>query len=655
MDTFCIPVRPEDAFHRAQAIDRMTLVYAVADRVLVLDAGLETARLAPSAPAESAARIASSTWMSRSWTLQEGVLARSCFFQFIDGAIEPAVHYQCDFMCADFSYPEAADCSRVLGGNSAWDKAKRKDHRGSPSYLEWGLLKMFAATADRALRPTGDNDIGVSGLAGVETRSQRFTNVWNALALRSTSMQSDLYVILANLLHYSTALIAAASVHERMRSILAMTEELPIGLLFNGGPRLGANANEYTRWIPFSPSSCLIKDFGVMRFMYDRLWLDSDHAQGNLKILLLKGLKRCNEVYIPFKFGEVVSLLRLTARQSDDDRFQLRGHEGLCYIINWDLVGNEDDKAGKQPWQNRLCAARLAVAAQRTDREWHGLDSKTSAVESRRIRAVYDCPIEARWIPGDAIIPPRSDVVVFDVEDARLGIEIVAGHAPWRMEIDSRKSPLLRSVNTLTWLQDSKTAPQQLKQRPELENGDVVANIRILLTFGPFALWQVLDWASLIIWIVIAIDLGWRGTTTLYKSSLIFNIPGNLFDRVGLLSAISAAMFLVDRVQANALQRIDIAWTVVTFARLCVSTFTTTLYLAVEVMLQQALYLAYDEGWPEVKGWSYVLTYGAFDIVQKGLERLGFHPKTWGDRDEKATVRCLSAIDQNSMSRQEGV
>jgi len=85
---------------------RIRAVYEEADHVLVLDKSLspctssvppetsgegdgeadgEASGEAPLAkPAETCLRILTSTWMRRLWTLQEGVLAKSLYFEFQD-------------------------------------------------------------------------------------------------------------------------------------------------------------------------------------------------------------------------------------------------------------------------------------------------------------------------------------------------------------------------------------------------------------------------------------------------------------------------------------------------------------------------------------------------------------------------------------------
>ncbi|KAK9776439.1 putative Het domain protein [Seiridium cardinale] len=106
LDTLCIPLGSEHSDLRTKAINSMDLIYAGADRVLVLDAELQTAdvgqsrlRIAvdglvvkfsqphvidgpsPGNLLEVAARLFASAWVGRAWTLQEGCLALECVFR----------------------------------------------------------------------------------------------------------------------------------------------------------------------------------------------------------------------------------------------------------------------------------------------------------------------------------------------------------------------------------------------------------------------------------------------------------------------------------------------------------------------------------------------------------------------------------------------
>ena len=88
IDTLCCPVEPGKAKNTALASMKKT--YLEATRVLVLDTSLRTRCSKTMDPVEACARILSSGWTRRLWTLQEGALsARNSRLSFLfrDGAI----------------------------------------------------------------------------------------------------------------------------------------------------------------------------------------------------------------------------------------------------------------------------------------------------------------------------------------------------------------------------------------------------------------------------------------------------------------------------------------------------------------------------------------------------------------------------------------
>jgi hypothetical protein len=95
MDRFCIPTdSPSDQYWedlKARAMGRMALVYAGAGKVLVLDSQIqmlysESHQSGWNNDMDIAADIPMSAWMQRRWTLQEAVLAWSCYFMLANGA-----------------------------------------------------------------------------------------------------------------------------------------------------------------------------------------------------------------------------------------------------------------------------------------------------------------------------------------------------------------------------------------------------------------------------------------------------------------------------------------------------------------------------------------------------------------------------------------
>jgi hypothetical protein len=89
LDTLCVPLSREDL--RLQAINHMDAVYAAAHQVFILDSILASTRFTDCHYEEALAKVVCSAWMSRSWTLQEGVLASDRRVVFADGFFNPTM------------------------------------------------------------------------------------------------------------------------------------------------------------------------------------------------------------------------------------------------------------------------------------------------------------------------------------------------------------------------------------------------------------------------------------------------------------------------------------------------------------------------------------------------------------------------------------
>ena len=85
LDTLCCPA--QDGEGKQTAIEKIRLVYRQAKHVLVLDAGLMSYSAFTQEVPEFLARVFTSSWMRRLWTLQEGALAKSLYFQSADKAL----------------------------------------------------------------------------------------------------------------------------------------------------------------------------------------------------------------------------------------------------------------------------------------------------------------------------------------------------------------------------------------------------------------------------------------------------------------------------------------------------------------------------------------------------------------------------------------
>ena len=84
IDSICVPINAEHKPARKKAIEMMFDIYTGAYATIVLSADLMDCEAHQTAYLEPAMRIATSNWMRRLWTFQEGAMSRNLYFLFAD-------------------------------------------------------------------------------------------------------------------------------------------------------------------------------------------------------------------------------------------------------------------------------------------------------------------------------------------------------------------------------------------------------------------------------------------------------------------------------------------------------------------------------------------------------------------------------------------
>ncbi|KAL8743885.1 MAG: hypothetical protein Q9190_003806 [Brigantiaea leucoxantha] len=283
IDTLCIPVHggyqslsmEEVAIMKRDAISRMTLTYAGAQRVLMLDS--ELAATPFSAPVEEVlGRILRSAWIGRCWTFQEMSLAPRLVIKMANGYfdLERAIRACLEIMdpknpnvwpkfsanyisesqqalvdMTEATKPASVHRRRTRDGKSFDDpfKAKRL------ALQRWAVARDKASFSDLAFIP--------SPFLNRSLGAAQISYVWNNMMGRSTTQWEDVYGIFANLLNFRVKDIESLPQDERMKAMLCAQESIPIRLLFQHSPPLMGGASS-DRWVPQCPKGNRLDEQG---------------------------------------------------------------------------------------------------------------------------------------------------------------------------------------------------------------------------------------------------------------------------------------------------------------------------------------------------------------------------------------------------------
>ena len=186
LDTLCCPA--QDGRGKQQAIEKIRLVYQQAKHVLVLDAGLMSYSASDQEEFEQLVRIFTSGWMRRLWTLQEGALSKSLYFQFADRAVPIAELMNTIFKkCNQMRYKAIfMDLSNEYHGLTSF-------FHPSPDLADINEI----ATLDRSLQfrnvsvPTDEPlcigtlmDLNLNEILNVKEKNVRMQKVWQLIAAK---------------------------------------------------------------------------------------------------------------------------------------------------------------------------------------------------------------------------------------------------------------------------------------------------------------------------------------------------------------------------------------------------------------------------------------------------------------------------------------
>ncbi|KAI0651218.1 hypothetical protein C8Q79DRAFT_20153 [Trametes meyenii] len=225
MDSLCVPGRKD---LRKRAIRLMAETYRNAAKVLVIDEGIRRECSVGASWVDNLLRIAISGWMRRVWTLQEGLLARELWFEFVGGAVDV------EEQTGAKRKLKAPSRSELISPRKPWMPSVQ--FPVPPHDLPFYVVPLLYLRVNKA------------------TRDIAFHEVLDQLYARMTSKIEDELLAVATLLppHINMdALLAIAGpdfAQWRMRALFLQLREVPRG--FPMSPSMPRLPMEGFRWAP---------------------------------------------------------------------------------------------------------------------------------------------------------------------------------------------------------------------------------------------------------------------------------------------------------------------------------------------------------------------------------------------------------------------
>lgn len=197
----------------------MGRTYGDAWTTLILDSELQTVVEHTTPNHIFLAHLYCSGWASRGWTLQEGTLAKQSTIVAIKNGV------------IDLSALHAGRQQTHKVGTTHECRTATID----PSYREI----LYETSRDRI--PFWKRSIRRDWEDVAQSRNGRkLGDIWDALVERTTSQSSDIAAIMASLTNFKPFDVLKVPSHQRVASMLLAGDSIPIGFLFQQGPRLRA-------------------------------------------------------------------------------------------------------------------------------------------------------------------------------------------------------------------------------------------------------------------------------------------------------------------------------------------------------------------------------------------------------------------------------
>ena len=422
MDTLCIPVNLESSDLRMKAINKMDAVYAHAREVLVLDSEIQRLSIKETHPCEVLARLAYSSWMGRSWTLQEGAIGRATYFQCADGAMT-LQRSRLDFTrqsllsTAFLRLRELPSIVRHRATKIKFSESAISQCVGHDR-VENFSLKMLLNSLHRVFHEAEISDIDHGAYLPKDLELAAFVGFWNELAHRSTTKPEDMFAIFANLLDFNAGQIINLPQVERMKAILWSCRKIPFSLLFNAGPRINDGESQRDRWVPAAPKGSKLTMSPSLKFAEDGRSFCLTDMNAKSQLLTVIAQTDSLPLYCYLLDTESDKTYFVKAIRSTEDTMNIITQQGFCIVMDplppafrkhIDLYGTRIGPTTRGVClsvMSRSCRSRTTpgVSAQ------HPMPPlPTHTREKIILSTIYDCPVRTWEVKNTGCIP-RSEL-----------------------------------------------------------------------------------------------------------------------------------------------------------------------------------------------------------------------------------------------------
>ena len=473
MDTLCIPVDPKSSELRIRAINKMDAIYAHAREVLVLDTEVQRLCISQTHPSELMARLAHSSWMGRSWTLQEGAIGRATYFQCADGAItleRPRSYFVQQSLLSLVILGIRGGCSiirhRATQINVSENAIGQTKGHGR---VENFSLKFLLNALRRGRDARVEANTSMTGLVPEDIQLDSFVNVWNELTKRSTTKPEDMFAIFANLLDFNAGQIMKLPQNERMRAILWSSDKIPFSLLYNNGLRVDGGGNHRDRWVPIVPQGSKLTKNPSLKFAEDgrsfRLVDMTTETQPLAAIVEVKSLPP----YCYLSDEENDKMYFVKAIRSVKETRSSQTEQAICIVL--EPISPARKRRYALDATPPIRGASLFVKSMNLP-SGMTLGSRTRypiphsqhrTHEKTVLRTIYDCPVRV-WEIKDTNSIPRSEMETLENQGGPLNCPTIqctmlTGDYEMHLETGNCSLPMIYGVRTLISAMPLQTLP----------------------------------------------------------------------------------------------------------------------------------------------------------------------------------------------------